>query len=88
MHKPLPPFKWLRFEKHFIRQSRSYRRFYELHLEKDLLNDWVIVRVYGAVDSRQGKSEIEAFSDYSSAIHRFNELAQYRVAKRKYNLAH
>lgn len=68
----------LRFEKD--------TRYYELHLGKDLFDNWSITRVNGKIKTRLGQYRHEFFGSLDEAIKRVSDLSQYRVEKRKYKL--
>jgi len=68
----------LRFEKD--------TRYYELHLDKDLFDNWSITRVNGKTKTRLGQYRHEFFGSLDEAIKRVSDLSQYRVEKRKYKL--
>ena len=59
-------------------------RYYTLYLKKDLLDDWVVVRVNGRIDTRLGGVRQEIHGSYQNALSQFNALFQYRIASRRY----
>jgi hypothetical protein len=69
---------YVRFEKN--------TRYYELHLGKDLFDNWSITRVNGRIKSRLGQYHHEPFGSFAEAIIRMSRLSQYRTEKRKYKL--
>lgn len=46
-------------------------RYYALRLEKDLLNDWVIVVINGRLKSKLGQCRTLAFTCYKDAFEQF-----------------
>ena len=53
-------------------------RYYELHLQQDLLNDWVIVATNGRKKSKLGQSRTIAFLNYTEAFARFCTMTHVR----------
>lgn len=76
--------------KQMIRACCRYARFergsryYEIRLEKDLLDDWVIVIINGRINSRLGRQRISAYETLKAAIEEFDILKDYRIKKRAY----
>ena len=60
-------------------------RYYTLHLKKDLLDDWVVVRVNGRIDTRLGGVGQEVYASYQKALRQFNALFRYRITSRCYD---
>lgn len=60
-------------------------RYYLLILEKDLLGDWVIIKVNGRKNSGLGAVRHKAFNSKEEAVRAFLELMNYRVRKRHYH---
>ena len=72
---------------HFINFSRSdwqrarfekEARYYELHLQQDLLHDWVIVATNGRKKSKLGQSRTIAFLNYPKAFEQFCTMTHTR----------
>ena len=60
-------------------------RYYELHLQKDLLNDWVIVATNGRKKSKLGQRRTIAFLNYEGAFAQFCTMTHIRQ-QRGYHL--
>ena len=67
-HFPLTNSTWqmARFEKD--------TRYYEIYLQQDLLNDWVIVATNGRKKSKLGQCRTIAFSNYNDASLQFHDM--------------
>ena len=68
-HFPLTNSTWqmARFEKD--------TRYYEIYLQQDLLQDWVIVATNGRKKSKLGQCRTIAFSNYNDASLQFHDMA-------------
>jgi len=64
----------------FIKDTRAYT----LTLEKDLLNDWVIRRTWGARKRPYSQKRTEIFESLDNARIRLEALENYRIEKRGY----
>lgn len=71
--------------KNYRWQNIKKRRFYQVYLKKDLLNDWVLTCVWGSLDSRLGNFQHHAFKGLKEAILFINNMKELRQ-KRGYLL--
>ncbi len=63
-----------------IRLERSEPpRYYELVWEEDLLGDWTLVRVWGGIGSRRGRTAIEGFDTRAAVIARAQAITRRRL---------
>lgn len=60
-------------------------RYYNVRLEKDLLDDWVVAITYGRINSRLGQSKIIAFAEFEQALIHFEKICTIRQ-KRHYRI--
>ncbi|WP_454783530.1 hypothetical protein [Legionella sp. WA2022007384] len=56
-------------------------RYYELHLQQDLLKDWIIVAINGRKQSKLGQSRTIAFPNYEEAFDRFCTMIKMRYQR-------
>jgi predicted DNA-binding WGR domain protein len=66
----------LRFEKD--------TRYYVLRLERALLGDWCVMRIWGSRSTRAGSELIEYYGSYDEAQQRLDQLAAVRERQRGY----
>ena len=69
---------------HMIRFEKD-TRYYSMRIEKDLLDDWVIVVINGRIQTKLGQVRTLAFTCYSDVFDHFCEMIQVRL-KRDYHL--
>ena len=69
---------------HMIRFEKDMR-YYSMRIEKDLLDDWVIVVINGRIQTKLGQIRTLAFTCYSDAFDHFCGMIQVRL-KRDYHL--
>lgn len=43
-------------------------RYYKLDLQKDLLGDWLVIRVWGSLHTHHGGYRTEGFTSFSKAM--------------------
>ena len=83
-----PFFQMLNFNTHetyhMIRFEKD-TRYYSMHIEKDLLDDWVIVVINGRIQTKLGQVRTLAFTCFSDAFDHFCGMIQVRL-KRNYQL--
>lgn len=60
-------------------------RYYNVRLEQDLLDDWVVAITYGRINSRLGQSKIIAFAEFEQALIHFEKICTIRQ-KRHYRI--
>ena len=75
--KPKETWHAIRFEKD--------TRYYAMRLEKDLLDDWIIIVIKGRSQTKLGQIRTLAFACYSDAFDHFCGMIQVRL-KRHYHL--
>ena len=56
-------------------------RYYVMRLEKDLLDDWVVVVINGRLKSKLGQCRTLAFTSYNDAFEQFSEMANTRYRR-------
>jgi hypothetical protein len=61
------------------------RRYYRVHLEQDLWNEWLVTQVYGRIGSRLGHARALPAASIESALLRLAEIAK-RRRQRGYEL--
>jgi len=61
-------------------------RYYCLVLQQDLLQSWVVTRIWGGKDRKAQQHRHEPHDSYEKALQRFQELAVYRELARRYKL--
>lgn len=69
---------------HNIRFEKD-TRYYSMCIEKDLLDDWVIVVINGRTQTKLGQIRTLAFASFSDAFDHFCSMIQVRL-KRHYHL--
>lgn len=60
-------------------------RYYRVHLEQDLWNEWLVTQVYGRIGSRLGHARALPAASIESALFRLAEIAK-RRRQRGYEL--
>ena len=60
-------------------------RYYQLTLLKDLLGDWVVMRVNGQIGSQLGGMRQKVLSTAEDAHNEFKKQHDYRVKSRQYH---
>jgi predicted DNA-binding WGR domain protein len=60
-------------------------RYYNVRLEQDLLDDWVVVITYGRINSRLGQNKVVAFAEFEHALIHFKKICTIRQ-KRHYRI--
>ena len=65
---------------HFARFEK-FTRYYVLRLEKDLLDDWIIVATNGRIHSKLGQNRTIAFANFKEAFEQFSQMANQRYQK-------
>lgn len=70
-------FKLARFEKG--------TRYYTMILHRDLLNDWVITRINGRINSNLGKIVNLPMKDAQEGLKEYKQMIIYRKDKRSYS---
>jgi predicted DNA-binding WGR domain protein len=60
-------------------------RYYNVRLEQDLLDDWVINIAYGRINSRLGQNRLIAFEGFNLALTHFEKICKVRI-KRNYQI--
>ena len=61
-------------------------RYYQVHLDRDLLGDWTLIKVWGGIGSNHGRLHSTGVASYEDGIEQVHETAQ-RRARRGYTLA-
>ena len=56
-------------------------RYYVMRLEKDLLDDWVVVVINGRLKSKLGQCRTLALTGYNDAFDKFSEMANTRYRR-------
>ncbi len=69
---------------HLIRFEKD-TRYYSILLEKDLLDDWVLVVTNGRIQSRLGQVRTIAHTSFADAFNHFCDMIDVRI-KRGYRL--
>ena len=69
---------------HMIRFEKD-TRYYSMSIEKDLLDDWIIIVINGRTQTKLGQIRTLAFSCYSDTFDHFCRMIQVRL-KRHYHL--
>ena len=69
---------------HMIRFEKD-TRYYSMSIEKDLLDDWIIIVINGRSQTKLGQIRTLAFACYSDAFDHFCGMIQVRL-KRHYHL--
>jgi len=60
-------------------------RYYRVHLEQDLWNEWLVTQVYGRIGTRLGRARALPAASIESALLRLAEIAK-RRRQRGYEL--
>ncbi len=61
-------------------------RYYRVHLEQDLWNDWVVTQVHGRIGTRLGRARVIPSPSVESALLRLAAITR-RRRQRDYELA-
>lgn len=61
------------------------RRYYRAEIYQDLLGDWVLVRHWGAANSRLGNSKTDVITTYEEGLEKLESIIKQRH-KRDYHL--
>ncbi len=76
---PLPPTRYLRWER---RLTDAYPRYYEVYLQQDLLDTWVLTRVNGGCGTPLGQVHHQALDNYGAGITAIHDIATVRKKHR------
>lgn len=89
-HKPVPWFitqfffhlvNFSLMETHYFARFEKFTRYYVLQLEKDLLDDWIIIATNGRINSKLGQSRTIAFANFNEAFEQFSQMANQRYQR-------
>jgi hypothetical protein len=58
-------------------------RYYQVHLNRDLLGDWTLIKVWGGIGSNRGRMHSTGVASYEAGIEQVDEIAR-RRARRGY----
>ena len=61
-------------------------RYYTLLLQRDLLGDWVVIRVNGRKKSKLGRMRTDVCQSYDDALQHYEKLCTHRINARHYYL--
>lgn len=70
-------------------QSRIFHkgnRYYELRLCQDLWGQWVILKIYGSIHTKQENQLESLYESHDQALTVFEKLINYRLYQRQYQL--
>ena len=67
------------------RWHKGNLRYYQIYLQKDLLNFWTLTCVWGGINSRLGNCKTYTFERYEDALEEINRL-KVRRSKRGYSI--
>lgn len=56
-------------------------RYYEAHLDRDLLGDWALRTAWGGLGSRRGGTYNTGVASYDDGIEQINEIARRRIQR-------
>ena len=59
-------------------------RYYQVHLDRDLFGDWTLLKVWGGIDSNQGRTHHPGVSSYEDGLGQVHEITR-RRAQRGYH---
>ena len=61
-------------------------RYYQVHLVQDLLGDWTLIQVWGALHSRRGGMRMSAVVSYEAGLERIARIGKRRRQRGYYAL--
>jgi predicted DNA-binding WGR domain protein len=64
---------------HQIWVHHAKARYYEVHLDRDLLGDWALRKIWGGLGSRRGGTHNTGVASYDDAIEQVREIAKRRI---------
>lgn len=67
-----------------INWRKGNSRYYKIYLFKDMLNDWIVVKVWGGVNSKLGNYSKTAYHEYNDALNEIKSIDHIRT-KRGYS---
>ena len=56
-------------------------RYYQVHLDQDLLGDWTLLKVWGGLGSRRGRMHNTGVASYDDGIEQVREIARRRTQR-------
>jgi len=63
---------------HQIWINLAKARYYEVHLDRDLLGDWALRKIWGGLGSRRGGSHNTGVASYGDGLEQIREIAKRR----------
>ena len=64
---------------HQIWVNPKKARYYEVHLDRDLLGDWALRKVWGGLGSRRGGTHNTGVSSYEDGMEQVREVSLRRI---------
>jgi hypothetical protein len=64
---------------HQIWVNPAKARYYEVHLDRDLLGDWTLRKVWGGLGTRRGGTHNTGVASYDDGIEQVREIARRRI---------
>jgi len=64
---------------HQIWVNPDKARYYEVHLDRDLLGDWALRKVWGGLGSRRGGTHNTGVGSYDDGIEQVRKIARRRT---------
>ena len=61
-----------------LRFQKANGRYYKVYLYRDLFGDWMVTKVWGAINSRLGNYTHQMFYEYIDARNCINEIIERR----------
>jgi hypothetical protein len=57
------------------------RRYYRVHLDRDLFGDWTLIKVWGGIGSNHGRLQSSGVASYEAGIEQVDEIARRRAQR-------
>ncbi|MEW8139150.1 MAG: WGR domain-containing protein [Candidatus Thiodiazotropha endolucinida] len=61
--------------------NTNNRRYYRVHLQRDLLGDWTLTRSWGSLDSHHGQVRSEVVTDEHRGIQIMHDISRRRATR-------
>lgn len=61
--------------------NEKKRRYYRVWVYQDLLNDWVLLRMWGSLDSSRGGEKKELISSHDEGLSKLCDIHKRRISR-------